>query len=164
VDGRRLYHLTHFRPINPAAVAFGVVFIAQGALLAWLGAWRGRLAFVLHADAVGVTGGLLVLYALAAYPALGHLLGHRYPAVPTFGTPCPTTIFTFGLFLWLRPQAPRIVVAIPALWTVVGVAAAMRLGMREDFGLVAAGVLGTLGVLARHRAWRHDVRQLSEIA
>ena len=149
-----VYHLTFFRAINPAAVAFGLLFVAQAALLAWLGAWRGRLAFAARADAAGVTGGLLVLYALVAYPALGYVLGHRYPAAPTFGVPCPTTIFTFGLLMWARPPVPRAVVVVPALWSVVGASAAGWLGMREDLGLVVAGGVGTLAVLARGRAWR----------
>lgn len=39
----------------------------------------------------GMTGSLLMLYAMMIYPALGYFLGHVYPKAPTFGVPCPTT-------------------------------------------------------------------------
>jgi hypothetical protein len=144
-----VYHLKYFPAINPAAVYFGVAFIVQAALFAWFGAWRGRLEFRARADGAGVLGGILVAYALVGYPLLGLALGHRYPASPTFGLPCPTTIFTFGLLLWTRPPVPRAVLVVPALWSVIGVSAAVQLGMREDFGLLVAGALATLTVLAR---------------
>ena len=150
------YHLAYFRAINPVAVAFAALFVAQALLLAWLGVWRGRLAFSgragARADGAWTVGAVLVLYALVAYPALGYVLGHRYPAAPTFGVPCPTTIFTFGLLLWARPPVPRVLLVVPVLWSLLGVSAALQLGMQEDFGLVAAAALATLFVLAQHRA------------
>ena len=144
-----VYHLIFFRPINQAATGFGVAFVVQAALLAWLGAWRGALRFRPRADAAGVAGALALLYALAVYPALAYLLGHRYPATPTFGLPCPTTILTFGLLLWAEAPVPRRVVVIPALWAALGTVAASQLGMREDLGLLVAGLVGTAAVLVR---------------
>jgi hypothetical protein len=69
-------------------------------------------------------GGLFVVYALVVYPLLGAALGHRFPAAPTFGLPCPTTLFTVGLLAFLRRPFPASVLVIPALWTVVGTSAA----------------------------------------
>ena len=135
-----VYHLLFFRSINPAAVLFGTAFIAQGLLFAWLGAWRGRILLAPRADAAGMAGGTLVVYALAIYPLLGATLGHAYPASPTFGLPCPTTILTLGLLLWARPGLPGVAYIVPVLWSAVGTSAAVRLGMREDLGLLAAGV------------------------
>jgi hypothetical protein len=83
-----------------------------------------------------------VLYALLICPLLGILAGHRYPATPTFGAPCPTTIFTLGLLFFLRPPFPRAVAVIPLLWAAVGSIAAFELGVVQDFGLLAAGMLG----------------------
>lgn len=135
-----VYHLLFFRAINPAAVLFGVAFIVQGLLFAWLGAWRGRILLEPRRDAAGVAGGALIVYALAIYPLLGAALGHAYPASPTFGLPCPTTILTLGLLLWTRPGLPGVTYVVPLLWSAVGASAAVRLGMREDLGLLAAGV------------------------
>lgn len=150
-----VYHLTFFRVINPAAVVFGIAFIAEAALFAWLGAWRGRLSFRARRDLAAVVGGLFVLYALVVYPLLGYALGHRYPVAPTFGLPCPTVIFTFGLLLCTDAPVPRSVLLVPVLWAAVGTSAAVQLGMREDFGLLAAAVVGTWVVLG-HGHGAHD--------
>jgi hypothetical protein len=55
----------------------------------------------------------------------------------------PTTIFTLGVLLLARPRVAPWLVAIPFLWSLLGVSAAAQLGIREDLGLVVAGVLGT---------------------
>lgn len=149
-----VYHLGFFRAINPAAAAFGALFVVQAGLLAWLGVRQRRLTYRVRLDAAGVVGGVLLLYALVAYPALAHALGHRYPSAPTFGLPCPTTIFTFGLLVWARPPVPRALVVIPALWAVVGTVAAVRLGMREDFGLLAGALVALPALLRRERRGR----------
>lgn len=148
-----VYHGLFFARINPAAYLFGLLFVAQGALLAIV-AVRRAPAFRPRADAAGIAGAALVAYALAGYPILGYVLGHRYPAAPTFGLPCPTTIFTIGLLLWTVPRVPWWLLAIPAAWAVVGTSAAASLGMTEDYGLLVAGVVGMGFVLLRHRPRR----------
>ena len=40
--------------------------------------------------------------ALVAYPVLSAMLGREFPEMPTFGLPCPTTIFTLGLLAFLK--------------------------------------------------------------
>jgi hypothetical protein len=86
-------------------------------------------------------GALLVGYALIGYPLLASLLGQQFPATPTFGLPCPTTIFTLGVLLWLQRPAPVFLLIIPLAWSVIGTAAALQLDVREDFGLLVAAVL-----------------------
>lgn len=149
-----IYHLTFFRRINPAAVLFGTAFVAQAALFAWFGVRRG-LRFAAPRGWSGMAGGALMLFALGVYPLLGYAAGHRYPATPTFGLPCPTTIFTLGLLLWAWPAPPRLLLVIPSLWAIVGTAAALQLGVPQDFGLAAAlaVILATLALRRRG----HDV-------
>ena len=89
------------------------------------------------------------------YPLLNVLLGHRYPAMPTFGAPCPTTIATFGLLTWATPRPPWFVWPIPVLWALVGTSAAFALGVREDLGLLAAAGLA-VAVQLRRRGERLD--------
>ncbi|HEX5829803.1 MAG TPA: DUF6064 family protein [Gemmatimonadaceae bacterium] len=149
-----VYHLGYFRAINPAALIFAILFVTQAALFIWLGVIQRRLAFRAHPDVHGVLGALFVAYALVGYPILGVALGHRYPAAPTFGLPCPTTILTFGLLLWATMPVPRALLVIPVLWTAIATSAALQLGMREDLGLLVAGVVGTVGVLIRDRSAR----------
>lgn len=150
-----VYHLLFFREINPLATVFGAMFLVQAGLFAWLGVWRGRLRFAMRVDVPGVTGAFLVGLALLLYPLASHALGHRFPASPTFGLPCPTTILTFAVLTWAAPRAPRALLIVPVIWALVGTSAALQLGMHEDLSLPLAALLGTLapaaGRMLRHR-------------
>ena len=86
-------------------------------------------------------------YALFIYPIIGLNLGHVYPAAPSFGVPCPTTIFTFGVLLWAA-NVPRYLLFIPGLWSIIGFSAALTMGIREDIGLFVAAIIAVsiLGV------------------
>ena len=140
------YHALFFTVINPAAWAFAALSLLAASCLAWVGAIKGRLQFEFRNDARGWLGGALVVFALVVYPALGWALGHRYPAAPTFGLPCPTTIFTIGVLLLARGQVPRSVLVVPALWSVVGSTAAFSLAVHEDLGLLVAGALAVVAI------------------
>jgi hypothetical protein len=137
-----VYHLVYFRSINPAAVAFGLVSMLGGAAFAWEGVVRNRLRFATGHGARTYAGCALLAYALLAYPLLAIGLGHAYPAMPTFGLPCPTTIFTLGMLALLRAPYPRHVFIVPILWTLVGSQAAILFGVLEDLGLAVAGLAG----------------------
>jgi hypothetical protein len=55
--------------------------------------------------------------------------------------PCPTTIFTIGILLLARGNWVLWLSIIPVLWSLVGLAAAVQLGIPEDLGLPVAGLL-----------------------
>ena len=74
-----------------------------------------------------------------------------YPRTPTFGVPCPTTLFTVGILMMSTPMYRRLLV-IPLLWTFIGGSAALLLGVTTDFVLLAAGVL-LLVYMAAPRFW-----------
>jgi uncharacterized protein DUF6064 len=143
------YHFAFFSGINPAAWVFGGVTFAGGLVFLWIGTLKSALRFAPAGDWRGAIGGLLLAYALLVYPLLGYLVGHRYPAAPTFGVPCPTTIFTLGLLLFASLPIPRLAFLVPLLWAAVGSLAAFSLGVVEDFGLLAAGIAGLAAVLSR---------------
>ena len=96
-------------------------------------------------------GALFLVYGLVVYPIWGALAGHPFPDGPTFGLPCPTTIVTFGLLLWATRRVPGWVLAIPAIWSLIGTWAAIRLQVPEDYGLLVAGIVGTVMVLRKGR-------------
>lgn len=150
-----MYHLMVFRAINPAATVFGVAFLTQAVLFA---VWGLRRANEPAGRVVGMPawiGGTLLGYALFIYPALAWFLGQRYPAIPTFGLPCPTTIATLGLLTWIRPAPPAWLVIVPLAWVLVGGSAAVTLGVSEDFGLPAAGLAYGLAYFGRRGRTDH---------
>lgn len=146
-----VYHAGFFRAINPAASFFAALFIVQGVLLL-LTALRGWVAVRPVGDQPTKVGIALVVFALLIYPALAYIAGHRYPEQPTFGLPCPTTLYTLGVLLWVRPLRPVLFV-VPLVWTLIGFSAALGLGMYEDFSLIAGG-LATAVVLVGYRRYR----------
>ena len=148
-----VYHVLFFRAVNPAATAFGALFIAEGALFLWVGAYRRRLVIADPGGSRRVIGALMALYALLIYPAIGYVLGHRYPEAPTFGAPCPTTILTFGLLVWATPPLPRVLLIAPVLWALVGTSVVWQFGMLEDLGLPVAAIV-TLTMALRSRRGR----------
>lgn len=133
------YHKAFFADLTPAGAVFGSLFIAEAGLLL-ISATQNGAWFARASRGSVVVGTLLIVYAFVLYPAFGVLIGHRFPYAPTFGTPCPTTIFTFGIFCLLPASIPRFALAIPVLWAAVGSTAAVELGMREDIGLIIAAV------------------------
>ena len=149
-----VYHLIFFSGINSAAYIFGGFFIFQSCLFIYAGVWKRKLSFGISPTPYGIIGGLFIVYALVIYPVLSYKLGHRYPMTPTFGVPCPTVIFTFGMFLWTRRNVPVYLMVIPLLWSLIGLSAALSIGMKEDFGLVVAGVSSFFLIVHRNRRER----------
>lgn len=135
-----VYHVLFFWRINPVALWFGILFVAQGLAMLYhitQAGWHVQLTHSWKAWA----GMMLIFYALALYPLLGYLMGHRYPTAPTFGVPCPTTIFTLGVLMLVKEKLPWFAYVIPVLWSLIGFSAALNLGVYEDMGLVLAGVV-----------------------
>ncbi|HEX9048959.1 MAG TPA: DUF6064 family protein [Anaeromyxobacter sp.] len=146
------YHLTFFRSVNPAATAFGTLFLAQAALYAAAATRLEPLRFRVRATPRHALALALAGYAAIAYPILGAALGHAYPRAPLLGlAPCPTTIFTFAILLLAEDTVPVALYAIPFLWSLLGASAASQLGIREDWGLPVAGLAGTAVLVVRRR-------------
>lgn len=129
------YHLAFFTAISPPAYAFAAVSMAGGAVFFWQGVVRRRIEFrwVLSVKALAGLG--LVVFALLGYPLWAWIAGHRYPALATFGLPCPTTIFTIGMLAFAVAPYPRIALVVPVLWCGVGAQAAFLLNVPQDLAL-----------------------------
>jgi hypothetical protein len=141
------YHLAFFARISPAAYGFAALSAAGAAVFVWQGVIRRRLAFRWVPGLKAMTGVVLIAFALMLYPVWSAYAGHPYPATPTFGLPCPTTIFTIGVLCFAVPPTPRSPLVVPLLWCLVGAQAAFLLGVQPDLGLIAAAVVG-MGLLA----------------
>lgn len=152
-----VYHKMFFATLTPAGMIFGSLFIAQSALLlvnAWLADEK-----VLAPLPIDVAAGVAIaLYALLIYPATSFVLGHHYPAVPTFGAPCPTTIFTFGMACLLSGRMARFALAIPIVWTIIASTAALGFGVTEDLAMLVSAAIAV--AVVHHESQRSVVKTL----
>jgi len=142
-----IYHLAFFARISPAAYGFAAGSAVGAVVFIWQGVIRRRLSFRWVPGLNAMAGVVLIAFALVVYPVWSAYAGHPYPATPTFGLPCPTTIFTIGLLCFAVPPMPRSPLIVPLLWCLVGAQAAFLLGVQPDLGLIAAAVVG-VGIFA----------------
>ena len=136
------YHMVYFARINPAAYAFGALFVAQAVLFILAGVSGSRLAFRFAPKPAKLLGAALIAYAMVIYELLGLAAGHGLMRGPLFGVaPCPTVIFTLGVLVLAEPPVPWWLLPIPLAWAVIGTSAALTFGVAEDLGLAVAAVL-----------------------
>lgn len=146
-----VYHLIFFSTINKAAYLFGSIYIIQAILFFYSGVIKNKLIFGFQKYIYTIIGSILIAYGILVYPVLGIFLGHVYPASPTFGLPCPTTIFTFGILLWSNSKLPAYILIIPAFWAITGFFAALNFGIYEDVGLLLSGAAGVYFTIKKNR-------------
>jgi hypothetical protein len=147
-----VYHLAFFTSLTPAAYLFAALFLAEAVLLAWHGLHTRRLHLAVPPDATArIVGAVFILYSLIGYPAIAQLAGQQYPAVPTFGVPCPTTIFTLGVLMWCLRPVPWSVLVVPVAWAAIATVAAVAFGVVEDFALPVAAALALVMLTRRPR-------------
>lgn len=146
------YQGVFFARINPVALGFGALFVVQGMLFLVAGVGQRRLVFGPSPGIASALGWVLVAYSMLLYPLLGQSSGHGYPALPMFGvTPCPVTLFTFGVLLLTLAPVPRWLLLIPLAWSLVGGSAAFMLGVVQDWPLFFSGLTIALLVLRDRR-------------
>ena len=145
------YMILRHAPHNPIGYVFGGLFVLQALLFVTFGAVRREITFVPRRDSFGLVGGFLLFYALVAYPIVGYVLGQRYPWAPTFGVPCPTTIFTFGMLLWTTGRIRWQLLVVPVLWAFIAVGAALGWGVYEDGMMPVAAAVATVMLIRRNR-------------
>ena len=141
------YHAAFFTRINPAAWLFATLFLAQAALFIWVGIVQGRLSFAPWRNAWAPVAWGLVAYSLV-YPAINAAQHLSVSRIPTFGVPCPTTIFTAGFLMLAAPRSWPLAI-IPVIWSLVGGSAAVLLDVRADYALPIAGIALTIFSMQR---------------
>ena len=145
-----VYHIKYFSSINPAAYLFGGMFIIQGLIFAYLSVDKTKLEYKFDLTTIhGIVGIGFIFYGMVLYPILNHLSGITFPASPTLGLPCPTTIFTFGLLLMATEKIPWYVFIIPFLWSLIGFSAASNVSIEQDLVLAITGFVSVVLILLR---------------
>jgi len=140
----------YWAPTYKFAYLFGALCIIQG-LLFFIGAIKSNMSIRFHPNLYSIIGIVAVIYAVGGYYLLGYFLGHAYPKSFPFGlVPCPTAIFTFGLFLMADKKFPIYYLIIPFILSLAGFLAVYK-GILEDIGLIIVGLLGTALILLRDR-------------
>lgn len=156
-----MYQIMYFASINKAAYLFGVFFMLQGMIFLWYGVIKEEIEYSSGEKLYQIVGNLFVVYAAVFYPLIGSLLGHGYPRIPLLGVaPCPTTIFTLGLILLAKDTVPLRVLWIPFFWALVGFNASWALGIREDIGLLVAGLVSAIMIISGKLYLRKAIRAI----
>jgi uncharacterized protein DUF6064 len=132
------YHAAFFTAINPAAWIFATLFLVQAALFFWGGIVQRRLSYAACRNAWAPIAWALVAYSLA-YPGINAVQHLTVWRIPTFGVPCPTTVFTTGLLMLGAPRSWTLSI-VPVIWSLIGGSAAPVLGVRADYALPIAGL------------------------
>lgn len=158
-----VYHLTFFSVINKAAFFFGLLFLIQGILFLFSIVFNHYYLFSYKNNFYGITGMILIVFSLVIYPLLNLAAGHEFPATPSFGLPCPTTIFTFGILLMNVKRTPLFILIIPFLWSVIGFSAAFTLGVYEDISLIIAGIISSILIIKKNIQIKKITPQSSEV-
>ena len=150
-----VFSLIFWAPSHFFGYVFGICCIVQG--LIFLFNLKGTDLLTNSASSIySLTGIILVLYAALGYQVFGYYLGHIYPKFFPVGlVPCPTTIFTFGIFLIIHKSIPAKYYVIPLIVALGGFLAAYN-GIYEDIGLIISGLLGAYLIIRRNKQFRKE--------
>ncbi|MCJ7650529.1 MAG: DUF6064 family protein [Candidatus Lokiarchaeota archaeon] len=153
-----VFCLLYWAPTHIFGYIFGVCCIAQGLLFLY-SITRSDITISSPDKTYTFIGILFVLYAIIGYQVFGYYLGHIYPKFFAVGlVPCPTTIFTLGIFLIINKKIPIKYFVIPLMISLGGFLAAYN-GIYEDIGLIIAGILSTILIMQKNaRVKRKDLK------
>jgi len=145
-----VFCLMYWAPSYISGYGFGFLCIIQGFLFL-KSAIKPNFTDCPRTNLHFSVGLIVIIYAMAVYPVFGYFLGHIYPKFLPFGlVPCPTTIFTFGIFLLLNKKFPRYYLVVPFIVAISGLVALYK-GVYEDIGLFLAGLICTFLILKRDK-------------
>lgn len=120
--------------------------------LALLWTWTGIAYHLVHFSEINPAarafGAFFVLQA-ALFLWWGVVRGRLAFGRPTFGAPCPTVIYTFGMLL-LAENVPLWLLVVPVLWALLGSTAVVAFGVYQDLGLIVSALLA-LALIVRDR-------------
>lgn len=146
-----VYHGLFFSRINPLAWGFAALSVLGGLVFLWQGVLKRRIRPDPAFSRRTAAGWGLIGFSLLAYPFWSWAAGHPYPGMPTFGLPCPNTLFTVGMLALSNPAAPRSTYVVPLIWSLIGAQAAFLLAVPQDLSLLVAAI-AALWLLVPRRA------------
>jgi len=130
-----------YATINWAAAYVAPIFGLEALLILIVGGLLDQLSFV-QRGARGITGFLLIAFALAGYPLFAPLFGRPWAAAEIFGiAPDPTAIGTLAFLLLARGRLAIVLFPIPLLWCLVSGATLWAMDAWEAWIPPGAGLL-----------------------
>lgn len=145
-----VYHIIYFTEINKVALVFGSMFILEGIFILIETFRKNCFEFTFKKGTDGYTGYFIMFFGLILYPLIGYLTEGDPKTVISLGLPCPSTIFTFGLFILSSSSLKKYLLIIPVLWSLIGLSAAINFGVYQDFMLIISAIV-TLILVFRKR-------------
>jgi len=146
-----VYHLAYFTVINKAAFLFGGIFILQGFFILFSTLVKNKLIFTFTLQTKDYLGYFFILYGLIIYPIISYLVEGSFASTIVIGLPCPSTIFTFGFFILASSKFPNYLLIIPSLWAVVGLSAAINIGVFQDVIILIAAITADIILIRRKK-------------
>jgi hypothetical protein len=138
-----VFCLIYWAPTHIFGYVFGILCTVQGLLFLY-NIIKSDITIDPQDKSSKLIGILFVLYAMIGYQVFGYYLSHIYPKFFAVGlVPCPTTIFTLGIFLIINKSIPIKYFVIPLMISLGGFLAAYN-GIYEDIGLIIAGIISTI--------------------
>lgn len=145
------YHLVYFTVINKAAFLFGGIFILQGLFILFSTFVKNRLIFTFTLQTKDYLGYFFILYGLIIYPIISYFVEGSFERTIVMGLPCPSTIFTFGFFILTSNKFPKYFLIIPSLWAVLGLSAAINIGVFQDVMILIAAIIADIILIRRKK-------------
>lgn len=145
------YHLVYFTVINKAAFLFGGIFILQGLFILFSTFVTNRLIFAFTLQTKDYLGYFFILYGLIIYPIISCFAEGSFERTIVMGLPCPSTIFTFGFFILTNNKFPKYLLIIPSLWAILGLSAAIKIGVFQDVMILIAAITADIILIRRKK-------------
>lgn len=143
-----VFCLIYWSPSHLFGYVFGIFCVIQGLLFIY-SIRASDITIGSPHKTYTLIGLFFVFYAIIGYQILGYFIGHIYPQFFPVGlVPCPTTIFTFGIFLLINNKIPQRYYVIPLIFSLGGFLAASN-GIYEDIGLILVGIFGTVLIIRK---------------
>lgn len=134
-----VFHFGYFTGLSFTAPAYGVLFLAQSALLAWSLLLRRQPVFAMVPGPAPWIGLAAIAYALVGMPLIA-LMGEGLTSARVFAlAPGATAAFTLGFLLLSRERCPILLFLLPVAWTLIAGATAWTLWIPEDLALPLLG-------------------------
>lgn len=139
-----IYHILYFSKINKAAYLFGAIFIVQAIFFFVEFRIKKRILIEPVNMYNNITGYFFMIFGAIIYPTIGLINGKGIEYTISFGLPCPSVIYTFGLLILLGKSSPKYLYIIPTIWAIIGLFAAINFGVYQDILLPISAITGII--------------------